>query len=120
VRGLIERFQPYNAPDPANDPLLILHRLDILDKHQDIVLCFSAGAMEFPVEFREPLERYQRAHPELTPVEVAHKFKDHAKFVPQIAFRDFGGRAIEPVVPGLTELFNYVVGVVKAFAEYAS
>jgi hypothetical protein len=118
VRGLIHQFQPYNASDPLGDPLFILHNMDIVDKHQELVLCLGAGAMDFPIEFRDVVESYQRAHPELTPAEAAYKFKSYGKLIPQIAFKDFGGREAQPVVPGLTDLFNYVVLLVKAFAEY--
>jgi hypothetical protein len=118
VRDLINKLQPYNVPDPLDDPLFIIHSMDIIDKHRELVICFSAGGMDFPFAMREVVESYQRVHPELTSAEVAFQFKGHGKLVPQIAFKDFGRRTIQPVIPRLMELFNYVVGVVKAFDGY--
>src|SRR5579864_7615214 len=36
VRDLIERLQPYNSPDPLDDPLLILHKMNVIDKHREL------------------------------------------------------------------------------------
>jgi hypothetical protein len=118
LRNLIEQLQPYNAPDPLDDPLLILHSMDIVDKHREIVLCLSAGGMDFPSNMRDVIESYQPANPQLNSAQVAFKFKRHGKLLPQVAFKDFGRREIEPVVPGLTELLNEVVLVVKAFSRF--
>jgi hypothetical protein len=43
-RTLIERFQPYNTghPPPCNDPLAILHRLAIQDKHRVLLPVVAA------------------------------------------------------------------------------
>src|SRR5260370_12076112 len=49
VRDLIERLQPYNAADPVDDPILILHKMDIIDKHRELVLCVATGARAVPV-----------------------------------------------------------------------
>jgi hypothetical protein len=48
ARRAIEALQPYNAPDPVDSPLLILHNMDIWDKHRELVLCFGTGAIAYP------------------------------------------------------------------------
>jgi hypothetical protein len=118
VRDLINKLQPYNAPDPLDDPLFIIHSMDIIDKHQELVICSSAGGMDFPLGMRNEVESYQRVHPELTSAEVVFQFKTYGKLVPQVVFKDFGRRRIQPVVPGLMELFNYVVGMGEVFHGY--
>lgn len=115
VRSLIERLQPYNSAQPFDDPLWIIHDFDITDKHRELVLSIPTGARNFPIEMQPVIEAYQRAHPDLDATEVAHHFKEHGPMTPCISFRDMGGRKIQPVVPGLTNLFNYTVEVVKKF-----
>jgi hypothetical protein len=60
--------------------------------------------------------RDKPANYEITPADLAGKLKGDHYDVPQISFRDFGRRKIQPVIPGLTELYNYVVKVIDGFA----
>jgi hypothetical protein len=115
VISLIKRLQPYNAPDPLDDPLWIIHDLDIVDKHRELVILPSTGSLKFPIEMTGIIEGYQRAHPELGPADIAFHFKRYGSAGPTISFRNFSGRKIEPVIPGLTQLFNYTVKVMKDF-----
>jgi hypothetical protein len=115
ARSLIERLQPYNAADPLDDPLCIIHDFDIIDKHQELVICIGTGGRFFPPEMQSVIETYQRQHPELNPAQVAYQFKSHGPLQPCISFRNFGRREIEPVIQGLTKLFNYTVVSVKEF-----
>ena len=117
VRSLIEKLQPYNATEPLNDPLWIIHDLDITDKHRELVFSEPTGERLLPVQIKWAFESYCRAHPELEPAEVAHQFKDHGPLIPNISFRDAGGRNVKPVIPCLTELFDYTVGAMEGFAE---
>lgn len=116
ARSLIERLQPYNAPDPVDDPLFIIHGLDIIDKHRELVFCIPTGARFFPPEMQTVVEGYQRQHPELDAAQIAHHFKGHGPLLPYISFKDFGRREIQPVIPGLTNLFNYTYTTVNEFA----
>jgi hypothetical protein len=117
VVGLIEHFQPYNSPDPTNTYLYIVHNFDRIDKHRELVLCFPTGAREFPPDLQSFVARYQREHPELRSVEVAINLKAYGKLVPQIAFKEFGRREVQPVVQGLMELNNFIVTVIAQFAQ---
>ncbi len=115
ARSLIERLQPYKAPDPLDSPLLILHNMDVFDKHRELILSVPTGGRMFPPAMRDIVESYERAHVELTTAEVAYHFKDCGELVPQVAFTNFGRREIQPVVQGLSELSNYTITVVKEF-----
>lgn len=115
VRSLIERLQPNNASDPLDDPLYVIHDFDIVDKHRELVIGFPAGSVVFPVEMQTVIESYQGAHPELDAAQVTHHFKNYGVLMPCISFRDFGRRKIQPVIPGLVDLFNYTVDAVKRF-----
>jgi hypothetical protein len=115
VLALIKEFQPYKSADPLDHPLWIIHDFDIIDKHREIVLGFPSGTALFPVEMKPILEAYQRAHPELNSIQVARHFKSYGTLMPQVSFRDFGRRKVEPLIPALVSLYNYTVDVIKAF-----
>jgi hypothetical protein len=117
VRALIKGLQPYKSANPIDDPLLIIHKFDIVDKHKELLLCFAAGSVVFMNDMKPILESYQRAHPELNRAEIARHFKGHGVLQPDIAFRNFGKREIEPVVPALMDLFNYTVNAMRGFAD---
>ncbi len=115
VLNLIESLQPYNSSDPLSSPLAIIQSFDIIDKHRELVLCVPTGAREIPKGIDSIFEAYQRQHPDLTPADIAHKFKGHGQLVPQVSFTDFGRREIQPIVPGLMELNNEIVKIMKQF-----
>ena len=115
ARALIERLQPYNASDPIDDPLWIIHDFDIVDKHKELIFCGGTGSVVLPREMQGILECYQREHPELNPAQVARHFKSHGPSQPCISFRNFGRREIESVTEGLIKLFNYTISAVGEF-----
>jgi hypothetical protein len=115
VRKMIERLQPYNSANPTHLPLWIIHDFDIIDKHRELVVCFGTGTAVFPKNMSAILEGFAKEHPELSPLEVAVQFKDYGILQPNISFRNFGGKELQPVIPALVDLFNYTVDTVKAF-----
>lgn len=113
--ALIEELQPYNCSDPVDSPLLIIHKMDIIDKHQELVLCYSTGHLEIPVNVI-PLHVLKGDRPiedQLSDFEA--EINQYGKVTPQISFRGFGRRPIHPVAPGMMELFNAVREVVLRF-----
>ncbi len=120
---LIEVFQPYNSPNPVDSPLSIIHKMDITDKHRELVLCFPTAAVPVSADIVNRYVRYKGGDPFVAPfdlgAEVIANFKRDPKIVPQVSFKNFGGRQIEPVVQGLTELQNFTVGVLGMFERVA-
>jgi hypothetical protein len=117
VIGLIKGIQPYNATDPTNDPLWIIHDFDIRDKHRQLVICDGTASRVFPIEMKSVIDSYQKEHPELDTAQIAHHFKGHGAARPSVSFRNFGRREVESVIPGLTELFNHTVEVIRQFEK---
>lgn len=117
VRDGIERLQPYNASNPLDSPLLIIHKMDILDKHRELLICYSNGSFEFPPDMEDKFATYQSLHPDISSAELAYHFKDYGKVVPQVSFGDFGRRETQPVIEGLIELHNHVVSAIKTFSS---
>jgi hypothetical protein len=117
VRALIEQLQPYNAADPLDDPLWIIHDFDIVDRHRELIFCVGTGSTVFPREMQGILETYQREHPELDSAQVARHFKSDGSTQPCISFRNFGRRGVKAVTEGLIELFNYTIRVAGDFRD---
>jgi hypothetical protein len=115
VRNLIERVQPYNSSDYVASPLSIIHHMDVFDKHRELVIHYATGGLKLPAFFRAIVERYQRTHPELNAVQIARIFQSHGQLIPQVAFKDFGGREIEPVAQALMDLYNTIVILIRQF-----
>lgn len=117
VRDLIERMQPYKSSNPLDDPLSIIHKLDIVDKHQEPLFCFNAGMRLFPQEILPLIEAYQQANPKLDPAHLASYLKGYGVLQPCIAFRNFGQRKLEPAIPALVVLLNYVTNAIDGFSR---
>jgi hypothetical protein len=115
ARALIERLQPYNAADPTDDPLWLIHSFDIFDKHRELILCVTTSAIALPREMQGDLECYQRAHPELDPAQVARHVNSHSASQPCVSFRNFGRREVKSVTEGLIELFEYTICAIGEF-----
>lgn len=124
VLAIIERLQPYNSADPVDSSLLILHKMNVIDKHRELMLCAATGARELPVAVplasvkdmvEDILAGNQSRISSDDSAKLALKLKGYGKLVPQVSFREFGRRPIEPVVPGLMQLNNYIVNVMKQF-----
>jgi hypothetical protein len=115
VRDLITRLQPYNSPDYIDSPLSIIHHMDIFYKHRELVLHYTTGSLLMPASMRPIVESYKREHPDVSSAELTSKFKSYGTLVPQIAFKNFGRRDIEPVSQALLDLYNSTVVVVAYF-----
>ena len=114
ARALVERLQPYNAANPADDPLAILHDLDREDKHQTLTLmvCAWNATFSFPLSTssslmipRSPFYKQVEAEGWLS-LPLASKPK--LDFTPYVAFAQIGRWKGESVIPTLTHLLNTV------------
>lgn len=114
VLGLIMALQPYNAPDPRDAPIWIIHDMDIIDKHRELILCPSTVRIEIPASLW-PYTDYERS---ALPAHVEQDLYDNLKVIPQISFRNFGRREIQPVVPALKFLHGIVGEIVSRFESY--
>jgi hypothetical protein len=119
ILDVIDSLQPYNSTDPVDDPLLILHKMDVFDKHRELVLCASTGARELPLVplpmIEDMLAGKQSRIFGGEAAQIAFKLKGHGKLIPQVSFSEFGRRPIQPVVSGLMQLNNYIVNAMKRF-----
>jgi hypothetical protein len=115
VLALIKQLQPYGRPDPLDSLLLAIHNLDIIDKHRELVIVLSYGAIKFPINVWQRYADYRSGVPGTSPVDLADELQKNAEIVPQIAFSEFRRGEPEIVIQGLGEMHNHVIKVVEAF-----
>jgi hypothetical protein len=112
---LIEMLQPCNTADPIRTSPLIIHKMDIMDKHRTLVLCGTTMAFDIPIEIFNRFMSYQRGEPGSSPVDIGAEFKRNPYIYAQVAFKEFGRLKNEPLIQGLERLFNWVAMVAKRF-----
>jgi hypothetical protein len=117
ARKIIKEIQPYQRPDPLDDPLWIVHDMDRIDKHRELVFVFGSFSVLLPPE----LANYALldANGKLFPMapEIASSIKKESKVTPQIAFGEFGKKKGKFVVIALFQLTNFVRDTVRLFAD---
>lgn len=116
ARTLIGNLQPYKTTDAIDCPLLILHQMDVFDKHRELILVAANAQVNIPGSLYREIVRDKPQNYEITPKDLAGKLKGNHYDIPQISFRNFGRRKIQPVIPGLTQLYSYVFKVVDGFS----
>jgi hypothetical protein len=62
ARTLIKRLQPYNAADPADNPLWLIHDFDIVDKHKELILFVTTKSIAVPREMLRPYLANEKRH----------------------------------------------------------
>jgi hypothetical protein len=112
----IKELQPYQGPEPMDDPLFIVHEFDRIDKHHELVLVVASYMITAQTI---PAQRY--ANPILVgnvyvPGWSYQQMKMNTQITTLIAFRDFGKRKNQPIIPSLTQLTDVVRDVIGMFA----
>jgi hypothetical protein len=115
VRDMIGDLQPYKSVTPTSTFLWVIHNMNITDKHQELITFFDTA--QFIPNEPDGFASYQREHPELDPMQVARHFQRNGKFFAQVSFREFGGWAIQPIIPGLQQLADHTSRIVGAFEK---
>jgi hypothetical protein len=124
VVDAIERLQPYNAISPVESPLLAIHNMDVIDKHRELVLCLSSGAIEIPHEAVSDAVAKLRASYQQGIVDptlearLKREMHNHAKIAATISFPNFRGREFEAVVMAMMELNNEIVQIIARFDRF--
>jgi hypothetical protein len=114
---IILGHQPYKGAGES-EALWVINELNIIDKHQGLVIISTGGRFEttspaLANEFRE----YMQSEGRQFTAEMRRKMDEHSSVRPQIAFGDFGRGKAQPVIPTLTDFLNYIrylVGALKS------
>ena len=129
----IEAAQPYHAdPNLSNSTLLVLHELDIVDKHRLVLVVIATVLMAstLKIDAKRDVEVIGMSPPsenvrptpdgtEVFRVEFGHKFDPEvtidANFSLELRFQHFGAMPNVPVIKGLRHLRDATVGVIHGF-----
>jgi hypothetical protein len=116
---IIWDLQPCNTGKGPDDPLAIIHELDRVDKHHNLVLVVPAFNMglTIPTVFLKSF----MLRPDMEEKAFVDEFEKRVElnFTRHIAFAEFGRRKNQPVVPSLTQLCNAVHDIVQILAGEA-
>lgn len=107
ARKVIDDLQPYRSANPIDHPLLILHKMDVIDKHRALLIVAAVGQALLPAHAWFDHLQNDRLSRDLLDG-LYPRIKKQGKVVPQVAFREFGRRQIQPVVEGLYRLAEAV------------
>ena len=118
AKALIQQFQPYVGPHPEDSPLLIIHNMDRFDKHRELVIVFPVLGRKLGAKAFRALMDYEKAKSPGALVEYQQAVKMNSKITPHVAFRQFGSREYESVVPSLRELCHYTEFVIEQFGKF--
>jgi hypothetical protein len=106
---LIEQLQPYNAADPAREPLAIIHALNRIDKHRALVLVtapFQARITLPQPNWRQtPIGIWEAEH-DVSALGTNDQVK--LEFSQYVAVAEIGEWKNEAIIPLLTHLLNAV------------
>jgi Ni,Fe-hydrogenase I large subunit len=117
ARSLIEDLQPYKGEHPIDNPLTIVHKLNRIDKHRNLVLVVATFDAKIDIPKHLLTTRMIGGGLETDKEALAESVrKANFQMSRQVAFAQFGERKNQPVIPSLTELTNAIRNVVKIFA----
>jgi hypothetical protein len=128
---LIERLQPWQRGDRfAEDPLYIIHELDRLDKHNDIILV--GGGTAFNLSIGSKTGSFYAEHLVIGGNRLVCPLEDgaevyrarfgspevdvNAQFVFFVAFDQSGVGKGKPIIPTLLQLIQFAEGAINSFA----
>ena len=113
AKEFIGSFQPYLGPDPTIDPLFIIHEMNRLDKHRELIIVYTGFQRKMGSSAREFFWQYNQMKTEEAWANLQAAFKADSQVTPQIAFGKIGGWENKAVVPCLAELLSYVRIVIE-------
>jgi hypothetical protein len=115
---LIDDAQPYHGASPLDDPLAIIHKLDRVDKHHEVVLVVRSFNMGISIP-RSILTTFILGASHMDEEAFANHFasKIEVKLSGCIAFAEFGERKNQPIIPALKTLSDAVRDLVGQFSQ---
>jgi hypothetical protein len=120
-------MQPHHlGGDALNSPLGIIHKMDIFDKHRELLIVQSVGNLllhpNAPPEVIAAYTTYtdDKSTSEAERAAAFRALNKQGKVLPDVAFAELGEREMQPVIPTLYQLSNEMAGIVAAFMAVGS
>jgi hypothetical protein len=123
IKRFIEALQPYHAgTDAAYQPLSIIHNMDRFDKHRELTIVDSGVNIIFTIpphvtDYTEAIMKHKEGKVMSLRDRgmMGRAIKKYGNVSPDIAFRQFGKRGSQLVVPVLTQLSEHVRLLIDKF-----
>lgn len=116
----IKKLQPYARHDAFGDPLWLIHDMDRIDKHRELVIVVhaltvhvSAGMTYTGQGDQRPYELKPRSFRPTRPIGLTGGGQVSA----QVVFREFGTRTNVLVIQALQELLDFASKNIESFAR---
>ncbi len=102
----IHRLQPYLRENPSRDPLWLIHDMDRIDKHRELILAAFTGQLDMQANAEIPAVGIMmpwEIRPRTGSVRIVGptKVEMKAKMTVQIALGEFTKREDQPIIPTL-------------------
>ncbi|MGH9643848.1 MAG: hypothetical protein ACRD3Q_15680, partial [Terriglobales bacterium] len=116
----IDSLQPHRRTNPLRDPLFLIHDMDKVDKHRELVL--TVHSMKLSIKRSARAFGYVEQMPwEIGPRTVRlagpPKMQMDIEMSAQISLGELRGREDEPIIPTLNSLLRFTRYAVESFAE---
>jgi len=116
----IDGLQPYIRDNPKRHPLWLIHDMDRIDKHRELVLAIYIMSVNISADTQ--LVGVGRQMPwELKPrdvrIVVVGNVIMKGKMSAQVTFREFSGRDEQSIIPTLNNLLRFTTDSIESFAE---
>jgi hypothetical protein len=120
----IETLQPYKAPNPSAHPLWLIHNLDRIDKHRELVLVAAAVTTNLKIGLAALVEQhaFETKPRRVVAVGGRSSVQVNGQMSGQIALDKSltGNGEAEPIVPFLENLLRFASNSVESFSgEFA-
>ena len=113
AKVFVDQLQPYSEPRPHENPLFVIHEMDRVDKHRDLVIVFPSFRTELGPSAWRAFLLHQQARNDASLSALINTAKADSVITPQMAFGKIGGRKDQFVIPCLLELSGCVRLVVS-------
>lgn len=115
---IIKKLQPASTKSPKDDHLWIIHEMDIIDKHRELVLCLYVPRIQGPTRVTRDYAPIPDGYGTrmLIPLLGTAKVQADIKISLNVAFAQFGQGKDAPVIKSLVDLTNTMKDVVAHFA----
>jgi|HubBroStandDraft_4_1064222.scaffolds.fasta_scaffold40725_2 hypothetical protein len=119
----IDSLQPYRRPNPSRHPLWLIHDLDRIDKHRELVL--AVYIMQLNITANAQIRGFGEQMPwEVKPRNVRlvgpPTVDMQAKMSVQVTLGEFSGRDDQPLIPTLQNFLRFTNDAIESFAgEFA-
>ncbi len=96
----------------------MLHHMNIVDKHRELVMCFGTGIGKLPIGIAELRARDKGVDiSALSIIDVIDDLQQYGEVTPHISFKNFRGRKLQTAIPILTQISNAVDDVIRLFRD---